>query len=89
MHKVIQQYIASCIVCQKNKSKTLFPASLLQPLPIPCQVWDDIAMDFIDRLPPSNGKSTIFVVVDCLSKSTHFFALSHPYTSKMVAENFV
>ena len=46
-------------------------------------------MDFIEGLPPSNGKSTIFMVVDCLSKSTHFLALSHPYTAKMVAKKFV
>ena len=89
MHKVIQQYVTSCTVCQKYKAETLSPAGLLQPLPIPCQVWDDITMGFIEGLPPSNGKSTIFVVVDRLSKSTHFLAMSHPYTAKMVAEKFV
>jgi len=46
-------------------------------------------MDFIEGLPPSNCKSTIFVVVDRLSKSAHFLALLHPYTAKMVAEKFV
>ena len=59
MHKVIQQYVTSCTVFQKNKAETLFPAGFLQPLPIPCQVWDYITMDFIEGLPPSNGKSTI------------------------------
>jgi len=86
---VIQQYVASCTICQKNKADTLSPAGLFQPLPIPCQVWDDIIMDFIEGLSPSNGKSTIFVVVDRLSKSAYFLALSHPYTAKMVAEKFV
>ncbi|RVW17875.1 Transposon Ty3-I Gag-Pol polyprotein [Vitis vinifera] len=89
MHKVIQQYVTSCTVCQKYKVETLSSAGLLQPLPIPCQVWDDITMGFIEGLPPSNGKSTIFVVVDRLSKSTHFLAMSHPYMAKMVAEKFV
>ena len=89
MHKVIQQYVASCTICQKNKADTFSLAGLLQPLPIPCQVWDDITMDFIEGLPPSNGKSTIFVVVDHLSKSAYFLALSHPHTAKMVAEKFV
>lgn len=46
-------------------------------------------MDFIEGLSPSNGKSTIFMVVDRLSKSAHFLALSHPYTAKMVAEKFM
>ncbi|GKC04118.1 transposon ty3-I gag-pol polyprotein [Tanacetum coccineum] len=89
MHKVIKQYVASCIVCQKNKTDTLSPAGLLQPLPIPCHVWEEITMDFIEGLPPSNGKSTIFVIVERLTKSAHFLTLSHPYTAKMVAEKFV
>ena len=46
-------------------------------------------MDFIEGLPPSNGQKHYFVVVDRLSKSAHFLALSHPYTVKMVVEKFV
>ncbi|XP_074327082.1 uncharacterized protein LOC141665025 [Apium graveolens] len=46
-------------------------------------------MDFIKGLPLSNGKNTILVVVDRLSKSSHFMTLAHPYPAKMVAEKFV
>ena len=45
-------------------------------------------MDFIDSLPHSNGKSTIFVVVDRLSKYAYFIAISHPYTAFGVARIF-
>ena len=36
-----------------------------------------------------HGKDTILVVVDRLSKSAHFLALTHSFTAKIVAERFV
>ena len=89
MHKSVQDYIKGCKVCQKIKAETLAPAGLLQPLPILCQVWDDITLDFIEGLPASQGKDTIMVVVNRLSKSAHFLTLSHPFTTKIIAEKFV
>ncbi|XP_035546606.1 uncharacterized protein LOC118348648 [Juglans regia] len=89
MLKSVQEYIKCCEVCQKIKTETLAPAGLLQPLPIPCQVWDDITLDFIEGLPTLQGKDTIMVVVDRLSKSAHFLTLTHPFTAKGVAEKFV
>ena len=46
-------------------------------------------MNFIDRLPPSQGKSTILVVMDRLTKYSHFCALRHPYTATSIARIFV
>ncbi|KAI5343985.1 hypothetical protein L3X38_011862 [Prunus dulcis] len=55
----------------------------------PDKVWTDISMDFIVGLPPCQGKSVIFVVVDRLSKYAHFIALSHPYSAAIIAQLFV
>ncbi|CAM8925464.1 unnamed protein product [Rhodiola kirilowii] len=45
-------------------------------------------MDFITHLPPSKGKSVIFVVVDRLTKYAHFMALPSGFTAEMVAKAF-
>ena len=89
MHRTIKEYVQSCEVCQMNKTNNLSSARLLQPLPIPCQVWDDITMDFIEGLPSFHVRNTIMVIVDRLSKYTHFLPLSHSFTTNVVVEKFV
>lgn len=81
MKKCIQMYVQACETCQRNKHQTLSQGGLLQPLPIPIQVWTDISMDFIGGLPKAQGLNTIMVVVDKLTKYAHFIALSHPFTT--------
>ena len=89
MHRSIREYVAACDVCQRAKTASLAPAGLLQPLPVPNQVWEDLSMDFIDGLPTSDKYTSIMVVVDRLTKAAHLIPLSHPYTSKSVAAKFV
>ena len=89
MHKTVVEYISHCDTCQRAKSQTMSPAGLLQPLPVPEQLWEDISMDFVDGLPRSGSFTSIMVVVDRLSKSAHLIPLSHPYTASIVASRFV
>lgn len=46
-------------------------------------------MDFIEGLPKSKGKIIIWVVVDKLTKYSHFMSLSHPYTGTDIAKVFM
>ena len=77
------------MVCQQFKYNASPYLCLLQPLPVLDKVWIDIAMDFIEGLSKSRGHSVIMVVVDRLSKYAHFLALSHLYTTLVVAQMFL
>jgi len=48
---VVRDFVHSCATCQRNKTKNLHPAGLLQPLDIPTNIWQDISLDFIEALP--------------------------------------
>ena len=43
----ISKFVRECSICQQAKVDNVLPAGLLQPLPIPQQIWGDIVMDFI------------------------------------------
>jgi len=72
-----------------TKVETIKISSLLQPLSILIQCWEEVSMDFITGLPKSEGKSVIMVVFDILTKYAHFCALSHPFKSSTFATTFM
>ena len=84
----VLKHVKECVTCQQNKSEHTHPAGLLQPLPIPERKWESISMDFITGLPKVQGRDSIFVVVDRLTKYAHFFAIPTEYRASQVAELF-
>lgn len=89
MRRDIRAFVRCCVICQQAKLSHLHPAGLLQPLPIPNRIWEDIAMDFIIGLPQVRNYSVILVVVDRLSKYGHFIPLPANFSSQTVAEAFL
>lgn len=89
MKNDVKKYVEKCVTCQVNKSESVAPTGLLQPLPRPDKIWEDVSMDFIEGLPVSQGVDTIVVVVDRLSKYAHFISLKHPFSAKIVAAAFI
>lgn len=85
----VKQFIRECKVCQQTKTSTKRPAGLLQPLPIPAGVWEDLSMDFITHLPSSHGFTVILVIVDRYSKASHFGALPTNFSAFKVASLFL
>ncbi|KAJ3685492.1 hypothetical protein LUZ61_014656 [Rhynchospora tenuis] len=89
MKETVHTHVRSCNNCQMNKGEHLHTPGLLQPLPIPETAWCSLGMDFISGLPKSEGKEVVMVVVDRLTKYSHFISLSHPYTASTVAKVFI
>lgn len=89
MHMDVKQYVQACAICQYNKYSTQKSYGLLQPLPLPTQVWEDISMDFITHLPLTHNKSTIWVIVDRLTKFAHFIALPLAFTTPTLGPIFI
>lgn len=46
-------------------------------------------MDFVEKLPVSQKRDTVMVIVDRLSKFTYFIVLEHPYTAPKVVQYFI
>nr|GEY63483.1 putative nucleotidyltransferase, ribonuclease H [Tanacetum cinerariifolium] len=64
-------------------------SGLLQPLEIPMWKWDEISMDFVTGLPTTQKRhDAIWVVVDRLTKSTHFLPIRKNYSISKLAEIF-
>ncbi|GJX90688.1 putative mitochondrial protein [Tanacetum coccineum] len=89
LRKMVKEWVRTCDVCQRNKSDFSAYPVLLQPLPIPDKIWQDLSMDFIEYLSMSQGKSALLVVVDRLLKYSHFLPITHPYTASQVAQLFL
>jgi hypothetical protein len=90
MKREIAKYVSECDTCQIIKADHLRPAENLQPLSIPEWKWENICMDFIVGLPRnSRGYNSIWVIVDCLTKSDHFILIATIYRVGQYAELYI
>ncbi|GJS74241.1 putative reverse transcriptase domain-containing protein [Tanacetum coccineum] len=72
----IATYVSKCLTCARVKAEHQRPSGLLVQPEIPEWKWDNITMDFITKLPRSSqGLDTIWVIVDRLTKSSHFLPI--------------
>lgn len=77
------EYVARCVQCRQSKALTQRPGRRLQPLRIPCRLWEKVSLDLITDLPPTKrGNGSILVIVDYLSKMAHF----NPTTKELDAD---
>nr|GEZ71963.1 reverse transcriptase domain-containing protein [Tanacetum cinerariifolium] len=72
----IAMYVSKCLTYAKVKAEHQKPSRLLQQPKIPVWKWEMITMDFLSGLPRTpSGYDTIWVIIDRLTKSTHFLPI--------------
>jgi hypothetical protein len=90
MKREIAKYVSECDTCHRIKADHLRPAGNLQPLSIPKWKWENICMDFIVDLPrTSRGYNSIWVIVNRLTKSTHFIPVATTYRVRQYAKLYI
>ena len=57
----------------------------LKPNKVLTGPWEIITIDLIVYLPESNSYNSIYIVVDCLTKCAHFFAITDEFLAKNLA----
>ncbi|KAD2394503.1 hypothetical protein E3N88_41480 [Mikania micrantha] len=90
MKKDIDEYVGRCLTCAKVKAEHQKPSGLLEQPEIPLWKWEQIAMDFVTKLPrTSSGHDTIWVIVDRLTKSAHFLPMRETYTMDKLTKLYI
>jgi hypothetical protein len=74
MYRYVDRWTRNCHTCRRTTPSREARQGVLRPLPVPQRSWQDISMDFITHLEPSQGHDAILVVVDRLTKMKHFIA---------------
>jgi hypothetical protein len=90
MKREASHYVSEFDTYRKVKADFMKPGWLLQPLSILDWKWDDISMDYIVGLPMMAHKfDSIWVIMDRLSKSTHFIPVNTNYKVQIYAEIYI
>ena len=64
----VRRFVDNCDKCGANTVWRQRRQGLLKPLPVPSRIWKDISMDFIEKLPMSDGNTNLMVIIDRLGK---------------------
>ena len=81
MKRHVGDFVRRCLTCQQVKVERQKPAGLLQSLEVAEWKWEHVTMDFVTHLPRTlQGHDAIWVIVDQLTKSTHFLVVRMTFT---------
>ncbi len=87
----IRRFVRNCTECGRTKPWRDRKNGLLKPLPVPCQQWKEISIDFVGPLPISKDCTMLMVITDRLSKGVILEACSSidaDYIAKLFLSTF-
>lgn len=86
----IANFMVKCMICQQVKIEHQIPRGMLKTLDITECKLESVYMDFIMGLPRTlGGHNSIWVIVDRLTKSTHFLHVKITYKVIHLARLFI
>ncbi|GJV90185.1 putative reverse transcriptase domain-containing protein [Tanacetum coccineum] len=90
MKAEIATYVSKCLTCAKVKAECQKPFGLLVQPVIPVWKWENITMDFVNKLPKtSTGQDKIWVIVDRLTKSAHFLPMKETDSMEKLTRQYL
>lgn len=90
MRADIDEFVATCDVCQRNKPSLQKPAGLLKPLPVPPARFHTWTMDYVVGLPETeDGNTEIMVMVEKLTKLSYLVPAPTGITAEQSALFFM
>ena len=89
MSRYIGKYVSTCDMCLRTKMIRQPLTGELHPFPIPDTPSDTISVDFMTELLESNGQASIMVVVDSVTKCSHFMSTVMTISSLGAAQLYI
>nr|GEU98415.1 putative reverse transcriptase domain-containing protein [Tanacetum cinerariifolium] len=90
MKAEIATYVSKCLKCAKVKIEYQKPSGLLVQPEIQKWKWENITMDFVTKLPKTAaGQDMIWVIVNHLTKSTHFLPMREDDTLEKLTRQYL
>ena len=83
MKRHVGDFVRRFLTSQQVKAEHQRPVGLLQPLEVAEWKWEHVTMDFVTYFPwTAQGHDAVWVIVDRLTKSTHFLAVRMTFILK-------